>query len=210
MLKFFKTMYFNWFGKNNSDCQDVVCQVVKQYTREELMNMLDLDKYPDVEYVREFDKNKPTILIMDDIPDTYALYQIDFNKIKIKYNEDVFTNFNVVKALGAEAGFIAYKYILSGKRLDYAILDITIGSIVKFDNGEFLDLDGVDIGIAVMRHTNAKVLFSTAHTLNRKNMVMEYYITKFEEYCDEDITKFSISKNNDRVLPIHTLLYESK
>lgn len=207
MLEFIKRLYKRWFVKEEVSTGEC-CEIIKQYTRSELIDMIDVDKYPDVEYMNEYDPNKPTILIMDDIPDTYSLYQIDFNKIKIKYKEDIFGNYNVVAALGHEAGFIAYKYIMSNKRLDYAILDITIGSIVKFDNGEYLDIDGVDIGLVILQNTKAKILFSTAHTLNRKNMVMEYYITKFEEYNDEDISKYAISKNNDRVQPIHVFLQE--
>ena len=205
MLKLLKKLYTKWFVKEEIET-GVCCDVVKQHTREELLGLLDLSKYPDVEYINEYDVNKLTILIMDDIVDTYSLYHIDFNKINIKYKKNIFEQFNIVTALGHEAGFIAYKYILSGNKLDYAILDITIGSMIKFDNGEFLDLDGIDIGIAVMTNTTGKVIFSTAHTLNRKNMVMEYYISKFEEYKDEDISKYAISKNNDRVEPLYNFL----
>jgi len=205
MLNWIKRLYNKYFNKVEIEC-GACCELKIKYSREDLFKMLEYKSYPNVEYRNEYDPNKPTILIMDDIIDTYSLYEIDFNKIKIKYKQDIFNAYNVVTALGAEAGFIAYKYIMEGNRVDYAILDITIGSIVKFDNGEFLDIDGVDIGLCILKNTSAKVLFSTAHSLNRKNLVMEYYITKFEEYQGDDISKFAISKNSDRVEPIYTFL----
>jgi len=205
MLALLKKWYNMYFCKNTNECLLSKLPEIK-YSREDLFDMLNLDDYPSAQCMGVYDSNKPTILIMDDIIDTYSLYEIDFTKMQIKYQRDIFAEFNVMVALGAEAGFIAYKYIAEKYPIDYAILDITIGSIMKFDNGEFLDIDGVDIGIAILKRGKSKVLFSTAHTLNRKNLVMEYYITKFEEYNGGDISKYSISKNGNRVEPIFNFL----
>ena len=204
----YETLY-NWYTKTfkkEKIVENACCELAIVFSREDLFKMLDLNKYQDVVYMNDFDEDRPTILIMDDIIDTYDLYKVDFSKMKHKYKLDVYEKYNVVAALGSSAGFIAYKFIISGRRLDYAILDITIGSIVKFPNGEFLDVDGIDIAISIDKYSTAKSLFSTAHTLNRKNLVMEYYISKYEEYSGMEINEQSISKNANRVEPIYNFI----
>lgn len=204
MLKFIKNLFF---GNNDKTLEPIEkCNTVVRYKREELFGMLTLSDYGNVEYANGYDSNKETLLIMDDIIDTYTMYEIDFDKIKILNNEDVFKRFNVLKAIGVEAGFLAYKAIVENIKIDYAILDITVGNMVKFDNGEYLEIDGVDIGLMLLKK-DAKIIFSTVHTMNKKMMVMEYYINKFEDCGKNDIANYTMTKNSERIGPLFNFLY---
>jgi hypothetical protein len=122
-------------------------------------------KKPDIICGKDNDK---TLLILDDIEMAYNLYKIDFNRIKAKYDKEVCDKVKVINALGTRAGVIAYKYIaIDGNKIDYAILDLTLGYVIKLSKGDYIELDGVDIAIAILKgNPDAKFIFSTVHTLN--------------------------------------------
>jgi len=203
MLKFIEKI----FGKKiKEETPKVTCDVNIKYAREELFGLLKLSDYGEVDFVNGYDPNKETLLIMDDIDDTYTMYEIDFDKIKLLKDKDIYARFNVVTAMGVEAGFLAYKAIQYGLKIDYAILDITVGNMIKFSNGEYLDIDGVDIGLMLLKN-DTKIIFSTVHTMNKKMLVMEYYINKFENCEGKDITDYTMNKNGERVTPLYKFIY---
>ena len=197
-------------GKNSKiDTVPKKVAVDTRATREELFCTLELGVYDDVKYVNGYDENKKTILIMDDLVDTYTMYVADFDKLKVTHRVDIMNTFNVVTAIGPDTGFIAYKALCGGLKIDYAILDITVGNKIKFKTGEFLEIDGVDIGILCLKN-KAKVLFSTVHRLDKNNVKMCYYINKFKRYDDKDITDFAMNKNGPRTVPICEFLFDVK
>lgn len=140
------------------------------------------------------DKN---ILLMDDVPDTAILYLIAFKNMKKLYQYDVDTQYKIYGALGPNAGLIAYKYILENK-VDVAILDITIGQITRNTDDEIVDIDGIDIAIEIWKYNpNAKILFLTAHTLNKNNSILKEYYDKFEKLTGRKIENHYLNKNDD-------------
>lgn len=176
-------------------------------TREEILKEINLDNYQDEVYLNEFKEGRPTILILDDLPSTEILYSIDFRNIKEEFELDIENKFNIIMIYNRKAGFAALKFLKKNIKIDYAILDITIDSLEKFDNGDFLDLDGIDIGIELHKiNPNVKIKFSSAHTLNIKNNLMLEYITKYEGYFKNSITEHSIDKNSTRYKVLYNFL----
>lgn len=166
---------------------------------------IDYNRIPSAE-VTIINKKLPYLLILDDIPETISLYSTDFRNINRLYNYNVEEEFNTVKCLGVKAGLTAHKYLeLEDGYVDYAILDITLGYIIKFKNGDFEEFDGIDIAIKILeKNPKAKIIFSTAHTMNRRNPDIIRYINKFESATGKDINNYYINKNSDRVTGFYT------
>jgi len=180
---------------------------VEHKTREELMGLIDLDKVEDIEFI---DNNQEkNLLILDDQEVSFELYKADFRKIERGYNVNPLNDFNIINVLGVQAGLMAYKYIINNEnKIDYAMLDITLGFIIKLDNGEHFEFDGIDIAILLIKYNpNIKFLFLTAHTLNRRNPVLSNYFEKFEESTGKSIEDFYLNKNVDRFNKLYELLY---
>lgn len=178
--------------------------------REKLLAMVNYSVYKDP--VKKGTEGKPSLLILDDITITQKLYEFDFNNIQIKQGLDIYKDFQIIFCLGPDCGYEAYKYInIYKNKIDFAILDLTLGTTIKLDNGEYVDMDGVDIAIAILKNNpDAKILFSTAHTLDINNRTVEQYVAKFEQFSNiriDENQKYYMNKNSDRVKTLLKLLY---
>lgn len=153
-------------------------------------------------------ESKKTFLLMDDLEDVFYLYRIDFKNIKEKYGYDILKEFKIVKCSGDNAGFIADKYLQNNDdELVIALLDITLGKIIKLDTGEVLSFDGVDIALTIMnQYPKCSIKFCSAHRLNKKNPEILKFIDKFENATQLDISDFYFSKNSDRASYIYEML----
>jgi len=162
------------------------------------INKLDLNTFEDPIIINP-DKEK-TLLILDDIDESDYLFNIDFRLLKEKYGYDIFKELKIVKCYGKQAGFIAKKYLSDpDNKIDYAILDITLGNSLKLTNGSYIEYDGIDIGLQILeQNPEAIIRFLTAHTLNKRNPMMSEYYDKFEENTGLPIDSFYINKNGDR------------
>lgn len=183
-------------------------------TLHDLMDRIDFDTMPPI-IIENTDRPK-TLFILDDIQGSRLMYQTDFNKILRKYGKNVEEDFNIVFATGNKAGYIAYNYITNLKQpIDVALLDITLGGVVKFDDGEYIDIDGVDIAIELFnRNNHVRFVFSTSHTLNREVGDMVYYHDKFVNNTGVDMMRYYLDKNNnnkenDRAAQLYKLLYNN-
>lgn len=208
MLSFFK----NIFGKKECDISGEDCEYFTSpvKSREELLSSIDFSEYADVKYL----SNNPgakTIFILDDIDVTEDIYTIDYGKIKQKYDKDIFKEFTVIGAFGTNAGFMAEKFIReSNVQIDYAILDINLGNMLRLGVDDFIEFDGIEIAHdLVLKYPNAKFIFSTAHTLNNKNSSMIYYFNRFAELFDNKVlSDYGMDKKGDRVTNIYNFLYK--
>ena len=192
----------NWFRKDN--IQEEPTETIEtifnsnEYTKDiEILN-INMDDFDDPVIINP--EKRRTLLLLDDISESEILFNIDFNNIKTKTGYDIFKEFKIVKCYGKYAGFIAAKYLEKNKRIDYAILDITLGTSIKLANGGYKEYDGIDIGISILNNNkSAHILFLTAHTFNKRNPLMRAYFDKFDSDTDRDITEIYLNKNSDRV-----------
>ena len=147
------------------------------------------------------------LLLLDDVGMMYNLYKITFGKINRLYNVNVENNFSIVSSIGKLSGYMAYKYILNNK-IDYALLDITLGDLVRNKLNNSVEIDGIDIAIKLLElNPDIKFKFISAHTLNKRNYTMVNYFNKFESVTNLDISKYYIYKNGDMCKDIYNFLY---
>lgn len=190
--------------KDLDSLEDILTEM--QYTASEI----DFSEYPDPEIIDNgADK---TLLILDDMSNIKLLYNLDFKKIKDNFNKDVLKDFNIVYCLGNQAGFTAHKFILNtDTKIDYAILDITLGYGVKLISGEYIEFDGVDVFRELyIKNKDLNYIFCTAHSLNRKNPTVNSFFTKYEDIVKKNIKDNYVNKNSDRYLHIKNLLYSKE
>ena len=123
------------------------------------------------------------LLLLDDQPAVFDLYDMDFVTIKRRYDFDVMDEFKVVKCVGIDAGFIAHKYLIDNTdSIVIALLDITLGKMVKIESGETLEFDGIDIALEILaKHPRCKINFCSGHFLSNDNRTLTKYVTKFEK-----------------------------
>lgn len=169
---------------------------------------LTLDNTPEPEILNKVE-NGPTILFMDDQPTSLILFKIALKNVIAKYGLNVYSKFNIVAAIGPLAGTIAYKYILNNK-IDMAVLDITIGEMIKQENNNLVEIDGIDIGIVINQYNeHSKVLYLSAHSLNRNNPLLRYYYEKYEKITNKNIEDQFLNKGDDnKVDKFYSLLKE--
>lgn len=162
------------------------------------VDCVDYDTFPNP--LMHKGKSDLVLLTLDDITESDFLFNIDFQEIYNITRFDPQEVFTTVKCLGPEAGFIAHKYLLDAYKIDYAVLDITLGYSIKLNNGSYIEYDGVDIALEIMeKFPNAKIAFCSAHAMNRDNNMINKFIDKFEKTTGMNIDKHYINKNGDRV-----------
>jgi len=186
---------------NEEELDNLLCDI------QENVSHIDFESYPDPEVIDN--KKDKTIFFLDDINNMWYLYNKDIEEIKEKHDKNILEEFNIVKCFGQKAGFIAHK-LTSNKhiKIDYAILDITLGYGVKLKNGEYVEYDGIDVFMKLYKdNPDLKFIFCTAHTLNIKNPTVGYYFKKFEDKTGLNFKDYYVSKNSNRKDPIFKMLY---
>ena len=151
-----------------------------------------------------------TLLVVDDYELTKVLYANDFDKIKDEYSVSPREDFKIVRCLDSESGLQAFKYIMMDKnKVDYALLDLTLGCVVKLEDNRFVEIDGATLAIWIMKsNPNAKIKFVTMHTMNDENHIVKGYINKLRT-AGIDLVANYISKNSlQRYKELYEFLYK--
>ena len=152
-----------------------------------------------------------SLLIVDDYELTSVLYENDFVNIKEEYKINVEKDFKVIRCLDKDSGLQAFKIVYIDKvKIDYALLDLTLGCMAKLPNNQYAEVDGADLGIYIKKfNPDAKILFVTAHTMNIDNYVVAKYADKLKKH-GLDLLSLYLSKNSlTRYASVHDLLYKS-
>lgn len=172
----------------------------------DMFKNIDWSKVPDPEI--DNPDAKESILLLDDINFTDMLYEEDFNKIKKNNNLDITKEYKLVKCLGEQAGFMAYKYsVINKNSVDFGILDITLGNRIKINDEWMMELDGIDIAKYLSEvNPNFKYVLCTAHTLNKSASTIKTYNEKCKKIFGYEMDQVYLNKNIDRYETIYKLL----
>lgn len=207
----------NFFIKNKDKGKEVIETLektvnnIKENTTDkkyDTLTKIDLSRYKDEEYLNPYDVNKKTIILVDDLPATKVLYEIAFNEIKRIHKVDVTKDYNIVFFFGKNVGFSVIKFLNKDINIDYAILDITIDTLAKFDD-EYIELDGVDIAIAIAnKNATTKIMFNSAHTMNPRNLTVSEFIEKYKKHFKDDMYKYTVDKLVDMNQAIYNFLFK--
>lgn len=205
----------NFFIKNKDKGKEVIETLEKTVNnikenstdkKYDILTKIDLSRYRDEEYLNPYDVNKKTIILVDDLTATKVLYEIAFNEIKRIHKVDVTKDYNIIFFFGKNVGFSVIKFLNKDINIDYAILDITIDTLAKFDD-EYIELDGVDIAIAIAnKNVSTKIMFNSAHTMNPRNLTVSEFIEKYKKHFKDDMYKYTIDKLVDMNQAIYNFL----
>lgn len=195
------------FGIKEEDKNDFEFKKVEKIPNEILLMDIDYTKVPEPNIVNP--NGEKSLLIVDDYELTSVLYANDFSKIKEDYNKDVEQDFKVIRCLDKDSGLQAFKLVYMDKvKIDYALLDLTLGCLIKLPNKQFAEVDGADLGIYIkQQNPNAVIRFITMHTMNLDNFVVTSYRDKLAKH-NIDLVSLYIDKNgSNRHKDIYNLLY---
>jgi len=203
MLNYIKELFFKKDKKEKDTYADDMFDGIEVMEED-----IDYSEYPDPIIIDS--KQDKNILFLDDINNVWLLYEDDILTIKNIYGKDIYKDFNIIKCLNTTAGFTAHKFIsTSNIKIDYAIIDITLGYGVKLNDGRYIEYDGIDVLLSLLKkNKDLKFIFSTAHSLNRKNATINYYFNKFEHATKLKFEDYYMNKNDERYKTIYKLLYK--
>lgn len=172
-----------------------------------LLNELDFSSYGLPIITNE---DKPTnLLIVDDYDLTNVLFSNDFKAMTSEFNHNPNDDFKIYRCLNKNAGYQAWHLVSKLKtKIDYALLDLTLGLVVKLPNGEFIDIDGAELACKILEvNPEAKILFVSAHTNNKENYILKKYSSKLI-HCGLDLySNYCHKSSPDRYKTIHDFLY---
>jgi hypothetical protein len=189
--------------KKEKDIMDYIYDKTNSPTPE-MLSKIDYNKIGEVEIKGNLNSDK-TILLLDDIPYTELLYFEDVKKIKKEYNYDVYDLYKIVRCLGPNAGFLAYKYfVLDKNSCDIGILDITLGHRVHVTGSWYMELDGIDIAKYISNlNPNFRFVLCTAHTINKTNYIVNTYDKKCQKLFSKPLEYYYLNKNSDRWIELY-------
>jgi len=152
-----------------------------------------------------------TLMIVDDQEVVFCLYSMDFDEIKTRFGIDTLSKFKIVQCGGQDAGAIASKYIAEAtNEIVIAVLDLTLGTVVREPSGKLTIYDGVDLALELIKlHHRCKIGFCTAHMLVNNNPTIVKLINKFKTSTGHNLLDYTFSKNSDRAKNLHELMIDA-
>lgn len=195
MFSFFINIIKHFYKKE----EEIIIKEEPQMTLEEKLDKL-IHKYSE-EYSekvitpKDFDPNKPSILVVDDNEMVKSLYAYDFRKVDHLLQYKIKHKYNVIYALGNNAGILALQYIIRDYNIKIAILDLSLGNLYEVEDDIFIEIDGVDVAMCLEKYLpEAKYRFITAHNIEYSVGIIEEYINKSDLYLKKDIRTLTINK----------------
>lgn len=140
-----------------------------------------------IQDIPNFNRSKPSILIIDDNPGMVSFLRDDIEEIFNANNMDL-EQYNILEF---SSKFAAYQFLAThqhydGLNITKAIIDITYGGCVQSDDGN-IRLTGVDIFSVIYNHNpDVKFLFYTGNLLNKYIKSNRDLMEQFKAiYCDK-------------------------
>jgi CheY-like chemotaxis protein len=108
---------------------------------------------------------------------------------------------DVISSYGGHSGYNAVSYVSNlpkGKRVELAILDITLGMAVRFDADNFIMLNGIDVAKKIKeKFPDVLIIFLTSHSMNESNPTIKEYMNQCQRDLGVDIMSLYVHKNSN-------------
>ena len=174
-------------------------------SKTEILDKIDLKAVGDP-IVMNNGGNK-TLLVVNDIPTTLKLLELDFKTIKTEYHKDILNTYKVVICTGRHANLMAYKYLLNN-HVDKALVDIVLSdSIIRMDD-TFIEFNGFDVAEEIKKRNNeSEIGIYTSIELNSTLDMMQKYLSAFKRLARENVIDKYININlSDRTSQLNSML----
>ena len=151
-------------------------------------------------------KGNKTLLVVNDIPTTLKLLEMDFKTIETEYRKDIMNTYKIVICSGRYANLIAYKYLLNN-HIDKALLDLILSdSIIKMED-DYIEFTGFDIAEEIKkRNSQSEVGLYTSVPLNEPMGMFSKYMQMFKMLTSNKIIDKYININlSNRTAQLNTM-----
>lgn len=188
------------------DIEESVPQQTEMVTsKTEILDKIDLKAVGDPIILSNV--GSKTLLVVNDIPTTLKLLELDFKFIKTEYHKDILNTYKVVICTGRHANLMAYKYLLNN-HVDKALVDIVLSdSIIRMDD-TFIEFNGFDVAEEIRkRNSESEIGIYTSVELNSPLDIMHKYLSAFKRLTKANVIDKYININlSDRTSQLNSML----
>jgi len=185
-----------------TDDKPEVCEEEKgkKFTRDEMLKMIDTqtDILTELEDVDKFDCK---VMVVEDVTFSHYLYEDIVNELRERESIKCVRECDVISSFGGHSGYNAVNYVKNlpkGKRVELAILDITLGMAVRFDADNFIMLNGIDVAKKINeKFPDVLIIFLTSHSMNESNPTIREYMNQCQKDLGVDIMSLYVHKNSN-------------
>lgn len=212
MLKMWKQKFCNLWKKTKQS-KDVVPVKTQELIlnnpeivtdKDILLNKIDLKDIGDPFIINP--GSSRTLLVVNDIPTTLKLLELDFKTIQTEYHKDILNMYKVVICTGRHANLMAYKYLINNQ-VDKALIDVILSdSIIRMDD-QFIEFNGFDIAEEIKkRNRESNIGIYTSVELTNTMDIMHKYLSAFKRLSSANIIDKYININlNDRTARLNAM-----
>lgn len=212
MLKMWKQKFCNLWKKTKQS-KDVVPVKTQELIpnnpeivtdKDILLNKIDLKDIGDPFIINP--GSSRTLLVVNDIPTTLKLLELDFKTIQTEYHKDILNTYKVVICTGRHANLMAYKYLINNQ-VDKALIDVILSdSIIRMDD-QFIEFNGFDIAEEIKkRNRESDIGIYTSVELTNTMDIMHKYLSAFKRLSSANIIDKYININlNDRTARLNAM-----
>ena len=169
-----------------------------------LLNKIDLKDIGDPFIINP--GSAKTLLVVNDIPTTLKLLELDFKTIQTEYHKDILNTYKVVVCTGRHANLMAYKYLINNQ-IDKALIDVILSdSIIRMDD-KFIEFNGFDIAEEIKkRNRESDIGIYTSVELTSTMDIMQKYLSAFKRLSNANVIDKYININlNDRTARLNAM-----
>lgn len=212
MLKMWKQKFCNLWKKTKQS-KDVVPVKTQELIpnnpeivtdKDILLNKIDFKDIGDPFIINP--GSSRTLLVVNDIPTTLKLLELDFKTIQTEYHKDILNTYKVVICTGRHANLMAYKYLINNQ-VDKALIDVILSdSIIRMDD-QFIEFNGFDIAEEIKkRNRESDIGIYTSVELTNTMDIMHKYLSAFKRLSSANIIDKYININlNDRTARLNAM-----
>jgi len=191
---------FDWlFGKKEKVEEKIEEPVVYKMPKDEMFEAIStMGMIKDLEDSNEFDEK---ILVVEDVEYSHYLYE-DLLEGLQTYNCDRVTNKDVISSYGPYAGYSAIKYIIANpNKIKFALLDITLGTPLRFNEDNYILLNGIDVAEVLMKYNkDIKNPNMSMVLLGKDNSSIRDYMIQCKDHLGMNLEDLYVFKNGDNML----------